>query len=280
MIFLILTIICSTSLALILKYGSVKKTNIFLMINGNYLTASIIALGFIFYQGGFHFSLNAILFSMFLGILFAETFVIYSKAISFAGTALATVSARLSIIIPVLFSIILFGEKPNIKMIAGFILVLITLYLFYLSLRNHSSVANSGKKYFYLFLLLVGIGVVDFSMKIFEHNFDKVEKGTFVFLIFFFAFIYTLLRILTGKIRFDKQTYLIGLGLGFPNVLTIHFLLAALSALPAIVVFPIQNIGVIVLTAIAAYIFWKEKINLYGKIALAVGIAAILLLKL
>jgi drug/metabolite transporter (DMT)-like permease len=280
MIFLILTIICSTSLALILKYGSVKKSNIILLINGNYLTASIFALGFIIYQGGFHFSLNAILFSMFLGVLFAETFVIYSKAISFAGTALATVSARLSIIIPVLFSIILFDEKPNIKMIAGFILVLITLYLFYLSLKNHGSVANSGKKYFYLFLLLVGIGAVDLSMKIFEQNFDKTEKGTFVFQIFFFAFIYTLIRILFGKIKFDKQTYTIGLVLGFPNVLAITFLLEALHILPAIIVFPIQNIGVIVLTAIAAYIFWKEKINLYGRIALAVGIAAILLLKL
>jgi len=250
------------------------------MINGNYLTASVIALGFILYQGGFHFSVNAILFSMFLGVLFAETFVIYSKAISFAGTALATVSARLSIIIPVLFSIILFDEKPNIKMISGFVLVLITLYFFYLSLKNHGSVANSGKKYFYLFLLLVGIGAVDLSMKIFEQNFDKAEKGTFVFQIFFFAFVYTFVRILFGKIKFDKQTYAIGLVLGFPNVLTIHFLLLALSALPAIVVFPIQNIGVIVLTAVAAYIFWKEQINLYGKIALAVGIAAILLLKL
>ena len=280
MIFLILTIICSTSLALILKYGSVKKSNIILLINGNYFTASVFALGFIIYQGGFHFSLNAILFSMFLGVLFAETFVIYSKAISFAGTALATVSARLSIIIPVLFSIILYGEKPNIKMILGFILVLLTLYLFYLSLKNHGNIANSARKYLYLFLLLVGIGAVDFSMKVFEQNFDKSEKATFVFQIFFFAFVYTLMRILLGKIKFDKETYLIGLFLGFPNVLTIHFLLAALSALPAIVVFPIQNIGVIVLTAVAAYTIWKEEINFYGKIALTVGIAAIILLKL
>ena len=280
MIFLILTIICSSSLALILKYGSVNKTNIILLINGNYLTASVFALGFLLYKGGFQFSLNAALFAALLGIIFAETFVIYSKAISFAGTALATVSARLSIIIPVIFSIVLYDEKPNQNIIAGFILVLLTLYLFYLSLKTHESVANSAKKYFYLFLLLIGIGVVDFSMKIFERKFNIVEKETFVFLIFFFAFLYTLLRIVLGKIKFDKQTYTIGLVLGLPNVLTIHFLLAALLTLPAIIVFPIQNIGVILLTAIGAYTFWKEKINLLGKIALIVGIAAIILLKL
>lgn len=41
-----------------------------------------------------------------------------------------------------------------------------------------------------------------------------------------------------------------------------------------------MNIGVIVITAVAAYLIWKEEINLHGKIALAFGIAAILLLKL
>ena len=280
MIFLFLTIICSTSLVLILKHGSVKKSNILLLINGNYLTASVFALGFIVYKGGFHFSVNATLFAMGLGILFAETFVIYSRAINYAGTALATVSARLSILIPVLTSIILYGEKPSLQMLVGFVLVLVTLFFFYLSLKNHGNLSESTAKYFYLFLLLVGIGFVDLSMKIFERNFPIDEKGTFVFQIFSFAFIYTMARILISKIRFDKETYKIGLVLGFPNVLAIHFLLAALSVLPAIIVFPIQNIGVIVLTAIAAYLFWKEQINLYGKIALVFGIAAILLLKL
>jgi drug/metabolite transporter (DMT)-like permease len=280
MVFLFLTIICSTSLALILKHGSVKKSNIILLINGNYLTAAVFALGFVIYKGGFHFSLYASLFAIGLGVLFAETFIIYSKAISFAGTALATVSARLSILIPVLFSIIFYDEKPNLQMLIGFLLVLVTLYFFYLSLKNQGNKSESTKKYFYLFLLLIGIGAVDLSMKIFERSFPLIEKGTFVFLIFFFAFLYTLIRIRFDKINFDKETYKIGLFLGFPNVLTIHFLLLALSSLPAIIVFPIQNIGVIVLTAIAAYLFWKEKINLYGRIAIAVGIAAILLLKL
>jgi len=280
MFYLILAIICSSSLALILKHGSVKKTNILLLINGNYLTASVFALIFIFYKGGFHFSLYATLFAVGLGVLFAETFVIYSKAISLAGTALATVSARLSVLIPVLFSILFFGESPNIKMIFGFVAAIITLYLFYLSLKNHGTQEGRRGKYIYLFSLLVGIGFVDFSMKIFEQNFSIDEKGTFVFLIFLFAFLYTLVRIQIDKIKFDKNTYKIGLILGLPNVLAIHFLLATLSELPAIIVFPIQNIGVIVLTAVAAYLIWKEEINLYGKIAIAVGIAAILLLKL
>ena len=272
--------LCSSSLALILKHGHVKNNNTVLLINGNYLTASFFALTFVIFKYGFDFSIASVLFAAVLGFLFAITFVIYSKAISLAGTALATVSARLSVIIPVLFSIIFFDEKPNLLMLVGFGLALITLYLFYLSLKNHGPVEGRKGKYIYLIALLVGIGFVDFSMKIFEHNFPASEKGIFVFTIFFTAFIYTAIYLFFNKIKFDKATFNLGLVLGVPNVLAIHFLLAALSELPAIIVFPIQNIGVIVITAVAAYLIWKEQINLYGKIALVVGIAAILFVKI
>lgn len=280
MIYLLLAIICSSSLALILKQGNVKKSNTAILINANYLTASVLSLAFVFYKGTLTISLYALLFALFLGYLFAATFFIYSKAVGLAGTALATVSARLSVLIPVLFSIILYGESPNIKMIFGFILALVTLYLFYLSLKNHNGTPHSRRSYLILIVLLFGIGLVDFSMKIFEQNFSSEEKGTFVFTIFFSAFIYTLVYILYKKIKFEPHTFKLGLLLGIPNVLAIHFVLAALSELPAIVVFPIQNIGVIVFTAVMAYLIWKEKINNFGIAALIAGIISIILLRI
>lgn len=280
MIYLLLAIICSSSLALILKQGNVKKSNTAILINANYLTASVLSLAFVFYKGTLTISLYALLFALFLGYLFAATFFIYSKAVGLAGTALATVSARLSVLIPVLFSIILYGESPNIKMIFGFILALVTLYLFYLSLKNHNGTPHSRRSYLILIVLLFGIGLVDFSMKIFEQNFSSEEKGTFVFTIFFSAFIYTLVYILYKKIKFEPHTFKLGLLLGLPNVLAIHFVLAALSELPAIVVFPIQNIGVIVFTAVMAYLIWKEKINNFGIAALIAGIISIILLRI
>ncbi len=280
MIYLILAMLCSSSLALILKHGHVKNNNTVLLINGNYATASFASLLFMIFKYGFDISIEVLVFALFLGYLFAITFVIYSKAICLAGTALATVSARLSVLIPVLASISLYGESPTVNMLFGFGLALVTLYLFYLSLKNHGTQEGKRGKYFYLLLLLTGIGIVDLSMKIFDFNFPQSEKGMFVFTIFFSAFVYTSAYLLIKKIKFDKGTFTLGLILGVPNVLAINFLLAALSVLPAIVVFPVMNIGVILITAVAAYLIWKEQINLYGKIAIAFGIAAILLLKL
>ena len=165
-------------------------------------------------------------------------------------------------------------------MILGFLLTLITFYLFYLSLRNDKNSTNTFVKYFFLAGLLLGIGINDFALKLFEANYSVEQKGTFVFFIFFSAYIYTLVYMLIKKIKFEKHAFGLGLILGVPNVLATHFLLIALSQLPAIVVFPVLNIGVIVVTAISAYIIWREKLNYYGIAALIVGIAAILLLKL
>jgi len=86
-----------------------------MLINGNYLTASLIALGFILLKYGFHYSIEQFCLALCLEFYVAGTFVIYSKAISLAGTALATVSARLSVLIPVLLSIMLLVKAQTLK---------------------------------------------------------------------------------------------------------------------------------------------------------------------
>jgi drug/metabolite transporter (DMT)-like permease len=101
-----------------------------------------------------------------------------------------------------------------------------------------------------------------------------------VLIIFTSAFLYSLLFIVIRKVRIEKHTLLLGTGLGVPNVFSTYFLLGALSMLPAILVYPVVNVGIIIFTAIFAYLFWKEEINTFGKWALVTGIVAIVFLSL
>ena len=110
--FLLFTVICSTSIALILKYSDTRKGEPIVLLAGNYLVASIIALVILFSTELKIFSVETLLFGCGLGVLFVISFFIYAKAISYAGTGLATTSSRLSVIIPITFSIILFNEEP------------------------------------------------------------------------------------------------------------------------------------------------------------------------
>ncbi len=109
---LLLTILCSTSIALILKHSDTKQGNPIVLLAGNYLTASVIGLILMLLKDSSH-SFETLIFGALLGFLFVASFFAFAKAVAIAGTALATISSRLSVIIPIIFSIIIFDEQPS-----------------------------------------------------------------------------------------------------------------------------------------------------------------------
>ena len=278
--FLLLTVICSTSIALILKYSYTRKGEPIVLLAGNYLVASIIALVILLSTELKIFSVETLIFGCGLGLLFVVSFFIYAKAISYAGTGLATTSSRLSVIIPIMFSIIFFNEEPKVNHLIGFLFTLITFIFFYYSVKGNHKVGDGIVKYLFLLAVFVGIGINDFAMKVFKSWRPSREEPYFVLFIFSSAFIYAAFYILIKKIKIEKHTLIGGLVLGVPNVLSTIFLLAALAILPAILVYPLMNVGIIILTTFLAFLIWKEKLNRNGVLALISGLIAILLLSL
>lgn len=276
---LFITILCSTSIALILKHSDTKQGEPIVLLAGNYLTASVIGLLLMFIEDT-TYSIETFIFGAVLGLLFVASFFAFARAVSAAGTALATISSRLSVVIPIVFSIIFFDEQPSTVKLLGFLFTAITFVFFYLSLSNQNNSPREKGKYFLLLFVLISIGINDFSMKIFNSTRPGTDEPFFVFIIFFFAFVYALLFIFYKKIRINKFTFYTGVGLGVPNVFSTIFLLASLAQLPAIFVYPAINIGIILLTAIGAYAFWREGMNKKGIFALISGVIAIVLLSL
>jgi len=275
---LILTILCSTSIGLILKSNHSQKGTPIILLAGNYFMATIISIVFLFYNSSFIWSIETLVFGAFLGVFFLISFFAFAKAVNAAGAALASVSSRLSVIIPIILSILFFNEIPDKWKISGFIFTFFTIALFYFSLKKQSGSHLKFSDYFYLFAVLAGIGINDFSMKVFQYWRPADEKAFFLFSIFTFSFIYSLIFIFIKKVKFEKQTAFRGVVLGIPNIFSSFFLLGALEKLPAIMVYPVTNIGIILLTALGAVLIFKERINTFGKLALLSGIIAIILL--
>ena len=278
MIDLVLTVICSTTIALILKHNDRQSGNILLLLSANYFVATLIGLLIWGSQSTRIFNWQPVLFGVILGGLFVFSFFAFAKAVAAAGTALATVSARLSVIIPVLCSILFFGENPHLKDWLGFLLTFVTLFFFYKSLASNSQKKLRLEDYLFILAVLVGIGINDFSMKIFNEWRPESELGLFLLSIFFSAFIYTIILVYLKKIKFSKPTIIRGAALGIPNIFSTFFLIGALKALPAIMVYPTVNISVIILTALAAAELWRETPNKPGIAALVSGSLAIVLL--
>ena len=225
-------------------------------------------------------SLETILLGSVVGAIFVFGFFAFSESVGRAGTAISTVSSRLSVFIPVLLSIIIFKEKPGFYHLFGFLFTFFTILLFYFSLKSNKYVQISIRDYFFLFGVLVGVGIADFSLKLFQNIRPQTDKEFFIFSIFLFAFIYTAVIILVKKIKLNKHTVISGGVLGIPNVFSSVFLLGALEKISAMVVYPTVNIGVILLTALLAFIIWKERLNLFSILSLISGIISIILLTL
>jgi len=278
--FLLLVILCSTSIALILKHNSTRKGEAIVLLAGNYLVASLIGLTLLTLNDEKIFSIHTLLFGAGLGLMFVLSFFAFAKAISYAGTGLATTSSRLSVIIPILLSIIIYDELPNELHLLGFLFTVITFILFYFSVKGNHKDGEGSLKYLFLIAVFIGIGINDFAIKVFKNWRPEQEEPFFVFFIFSSAFVYSSIYIIIKKIKIIRQTALWGLVLGIPNVFSTIFLLAALALLPAILVYPLMNVGIILFTTLAAFIIWKEKLNRWGVLALASGLLAILLLSL
>ena len=278
--FLLLTVLCSTSIALILKYSDTKKGEPIVLLAGNYLVALLIALTLLFFNESKSFSFQTLIFGAGLGLVFVLSFFAFAKSVSYAGTGLATTSSRLSVIIPILFSMIVYDELPTELHLLGFLFTLITFILFYFSVKGNYKDEDGILKYLFLIAVFVGIGINDFSMKVFKSWRPEQEQPFFVFFIFSSAFVYSSIYIIIKKIKIVKQTALWGLALGVPNVFSTVFLLGALALLPAILVYPLTNVGIILFTTVLAFIIWKEKLNRWGVLALVSGLLAILFLSL
>ena len=275
---LFLTIVCSTSIALILKYNDTRGGNTLLLLTANYFIAAIIGYIFILADPSSSYSIKTLLFAAFLAVLFVASFFSFAKAVKVAGTALATVSSRLSVIVPLVLSILIYREKPSYTQIIGLVFALITIILFYYSLKNINVTHLKFLDYFYLLAVLFGVGLSDFGMKIFQQWRPQTEKPYFIFTIFLCSFFYSFSVVMIQRIQLNKTVLIQGSILGIPNVFSTFFLLMALAQLPAIIVYPMTNIGIILLTTLGAVLLWKEKLNRFGKFALFFGILAIALL--
>lgn len=277
---LVMAVFCSTSIALLLKFNNTKSGNEVILLSSNYFVASLIAIMLFFSDSNSQISVQTFLFGSMLGVMFVFSFFSFAKAVEAAGTALASVSSRLSVIISITLSIIIYKEIPNVFQAIGFVTAFITLYFFYRSLTYKRVRKLEKIHYVYLLVVLVGIGFNDFLLKVFNQWRPSEEKSFFLLSIFGSAFIYTLVYSLVKKYRIEKKTIITGAILGVPNVFSSFFLIDALKQISAIIVFPSSNISIIILTAIGAFLFWKETLNNYGKIALLIGLISIGLLSL
>lgn len=278
MIYLFSSILCATALFLIFKLFEKNNVDNDRGIVVNYIVASV--LGFLFvpfekikdipHQDWiFHAAVTGALF-LFLFRLIAIT----SQKIGISAT---TVANKMGVVIPVTAAVFLYNDTLTLLKVAGILLALAGVYL---SSRKDNSLQVEKKYIFFPVILFIGSGFSDTLIKYTEH-FYLNEENTLLFIPCLFGF-----SALTGLIDlaargifyFHRKNILWGIILGIPNYGSIYFLMKALKEMPSSVIFPVNNMGIVAASSIAAFFLFKENLSRTNWLGILISLAAILLI--
>jgi drug/metabolite transporter (DMT)-like permease len=280
-IYLLFSILCSTSIVLIFKKIDLKGINTFNVIIINYLTA--LGLGFLLSRLSPNFSTSIqtewLLPAAIIGIAFVAMFYIIALTSQKAGASVAAISSRTSVVIPVLFSILYYGETLGIMKIAGISLALPALILSSLKEKNH----NVDTRYLYLpFMLFIGSGIVDSIVKYAQQEYlNNSSIMIFSAVLFSVAFSLGIVVRLISKEKiggvFNKKVIAWGILLGAVNWGSLYFFVMALinTGLDSSVVFIINNSGIVLLITVFAIILFREKLSRLNWTGLALSLLVI-----
>lgn len=267
MIYLLFSIIASTLIFVIFRLAKNYSCNLTGLITINYFTASL--LGFFLFTPFKNEFINHTLpwfpFAIIVGILFIVMFYLIGISSQKAGITVTTLAHKLSLVFPVMFSLFYFNEKISgfklIGLITAVIAVLLTIYkkdikktnLFFITLP---------------LIIFLGSGITDSVVKYVQAIKTNPEEvaafSTFVFLIaFFIALLITIFKRKNENKIFTTPTLLLGIFLGATNFGSLYYLMNALnkSNLESSLVFAVNNMSIVALSAIIGKLLFHEKLN-------------------
>lgn len=283
MVHLVFSILSSTAIFMIFKAIEKFKIDVFHVIIINYAIAFSLGLlvnrntgtfsGFGFRQAPWIYS------AMFMGVCLIAMFFVIGKSTQKAGISVTSISSKISVVIPMLFSIIYFDESLSGVKILGMVMVLCALICTVLKKQGK----GFDNRYIHLpIILFMGIGTLDVVVKFVQHQYNlNADSAGFAGASFFFAFISGIVICLFRQVSIHeflhKNVIMVGALLGICNFGSMFFLINALSSnvFDSSIIFGINSIAIVGLSILFAYVFFKERLSPLNWVGVSLSIAAI-----
>lgn len=223
--------------------------------------------------------------ALLMGASFISIFNIVGFTTQKAGVAIASVANKLSLVIPFLFSIYLYSEKATGLKILGIVIALVAVWL---TMKRDAGETNKPANKWVMILpvvLFFASGLLDTMIKYVEQNFLNASNQN-DYLISAFAsaaaigISLLLLLVLMGKIKFDYRAIIAGFAIGIPNYFSIWSLVAVLkkNAGNSTAIIPINNMGIVLFSAVMAFILFREKLSVVNRLGIVLALVAIALI--
>jgi drug/metabolite transporter (DMT)-like permease len=289
MLYIILTIVISVLLLLIFKAFQKYSVNSLVAIVVNYITAGVTGILFL----NSDINLSAIIHSDWiyiclpLGVLFISIFYLIALTTQKISISAAAVANKMSVIMPVLYSLIFLNQQLSGVKIIGIILAMLAVYL---STRS-SKKGNVNTALIWLpVLVFIGSGLIDIAINASNAFYIRSNNESALFSIctFLSAFAVGVIiltwMVLKGSLSFETllapKNIIGGLVLGIPNYFSIFFIFKSLevNVLQSAQLFPVLNLSNVALSAFLGWLVFKEKLSALNLAGIVLAIISILLI--
>lgn len=287
--FLLFCILSSTSIFVIFKFLDRFGVPSFPVIVINYLFATLLGILLTPTRHGIERALGSdwLLPGLVIGFLFIVMFFLVAHSSARAGISVTTVAGKMSVIFPIVFSMLIDpGDRITLPKAAAIATALIGVSL---TVIHPEKMKTDRTVVLVPLLLFVGMGVVDSLVKYAQHRFvNDEETALFSAALFFMAFLTGVLVIpfrRGSRSAFGKpNVWFWGAALGAVNFGSIYFLVKTLnygvppgSAFDSSVVFGVNNTAIVALSVLAGYVVFSERLLAVNWTGVFLSVVALLL---
>lgn len=291
MVFLLLSILSSASIYIIFKLIDHFKVHTFSAIVINYFAACLA--GF-FLSNSNPFTLSVFnekwfLIASIIGVMFIVMFYVIGKSTQKAGVAVTTVAVKMSVIFPIAFSI--WYDASDVLTLLKSTGITLAIFSVFLTVYQGNMRKMDWRAIFLPSFIFLGMGVVDSFVKYAQSEFITTELtpvfSTIVFTVALFSGVFVLpFNPKAVKSITSPKAIILGLILGLVNFGSMYFLILALNHIDidtgkqamGSVIFGINNIGIVALSVITGFLFFKERPSKVNWLGIAISIIAIIIL--
>ncbi len=234
----------------------------------------------------FHWPSNVDTFLlMAMGVGFVITFLLSGFSTQKNGMAPTSLANNISLVIPVLINLFILKTSGEINLSIALGLIFSFAAIYFCSPQLTS--ADGVKPVVWLLLaVFIAYGLTNTLFSYLNSSLTYFVGGTLPFIMMILigsmlsSSIVLIWKSINGTLNWNLNSVLAAIPLGLPNFFSFYFLLKALDAYQnnAAVVLTMYNLSVILLSALTAYVFFKERLTNRQWIGLAIGCVGIALL--
>ncbi|MCW8309793.1 EamA/RhaT family transporter [Sphingobacterium sp. InxBP1] len=286
MIFVLFSVICSVTVAVLLKVAKQNNIETKQVIVWNYPVAVALCY-FVLQPDLLAFSWRNLPLSLYgvLAALLPGMFICIALSIRYSGLVKTEVAQRLSLFIPLLASFFLFNEQLHGNKALGIGVGLLAIVCSFSWQKASISAGKISGRYgsLYPLLVFIGMGIIDILFKqVALHGTIPYVSAMFIIFVMAMLIAFGMLLYFLGveKQRFSIPAVGYGVVLGTFNFCNILFYMKAHRALPEnpSVVFTGMNIGVISLGALVGVLFFKERLSRLNYLGVVLSMVSVLII--